>query len=49
MPRYKYSQLLEELRRSSLFTYSFVERAAGSYAKLLIHRLRERGGNRGAH
>jgi hypothetical protein len=43
MPRYKYSQLLEELRRSSLFTYSFVERAAGSYAKLLIHRLRERG------
>jgi predicted transcriptional regulator of viral defense system len=44
MPRYKYSGLLEKLRNSSIFTYSFVKHAVGtSYAKLLIHRLREKG------
>jgi len=44
MPRYKYSGLLEKLRSSSIFTYSFVKHAVGeSYAKLLIHRLREKG------
>ncbi|MGC9021272.1 MAG: type IV toxin-antitoxin system AbiEi family antitoxin domain-containing protein [Candidatus Methanodesulfokora sp.] len=43
MPRYKHSHILEKLRSSSLFTYSFLECSVGSYAKLLIHRLRKKG------
>ena len=44
MPQYKHLQLLEKLRRSSFFTYSFVEHSVGrNYAKLLIHRLKKRG------
>ena len=44
MPLYKHLDLLEKLRRSSLFTYRFLEHSVGkSYAKLLVHRLKKRG------
>ncbi len=40
----KYSEFVEKLRRSSIFTFRSVEAVAGrNYAKLLIHNLKKRG------
>ncbi len=44
MPRVKYAELMERLRRSDLFTFRLLEGEVGQgYAKLLIYNLRRRG------
>lgn len=44
MPRRKYGRQVEQLRRSTLFTYRTVESIVGkNYAKVFIHNLKRRG------